>query len=749
MGTAIIDRRTFLKAVGLSGAGTLAARAVLAATDTTTRRADDTLDAPAGPDQVVSLANALDYDLERIYRFVTDEIRYEPYPGVLRGANGTLSGRAGNSADQAILLAALLKAAAIPHRFATGAIDDATAAALLDAATYDAAAEMEHTRGILLGTAPDLPPAAPRPTGSGASPTPAPTPGPPSVTPTPSLDPASQALADGFRQQAGPIVDTATAQLTDGLSTIGDALTAAGVTVATAPTSLPASERDQHVWVQVLFGATWLDLDPTRPGAQRGETLTTAERTLTALPDELRHQVQFLVNTETVVGTQLVQDTIGQHSSFADELYGQPVTFLNTKPSGLSGLGLSIGNAIQGGVQYVPLLIVGDTVAVGRTPMTIGAEGGLLGAMGDGPPADGQTTAQWLEVHLASPGSDPVIARRTIFDRIGDAARSAGGYDVSTLQPVQLVDLDATTTDEYLPCRTTHSFAVLGGALNGAWFAQDYSANGSLGNVAVIGHLYHTVREALSTQLAVAQGVRIFPDGPNVVSYSVVPNTSVDGTQAASSGLDIWHRSLGTMPVRGAATTATPAILAGVLSHVAERTTLGDGRLPEAAAPGPISRAISVGRLFETARAQGVATRVVSGATIPADLTIAPPARPILDASLQAGYVAVMPERPVTIDGVERSGWWLVDPQTGRTLDQMDDGSGEMAEYVLPYTEEWKAIVQVIRIGDCIAKYGTLMAIILGAASNADSSGGLSTYLSYAAGVATAAAESGMPGSLC
>ena len=128
-----IDRRTFLKrpghrwggviGVGLDrlAAGPLSASRVAAAT---------------GP--IDDLALALEFDMERIFRFVSEQIRYEPYAGVLRGAEGTLMARAGNSADQAVLLAALLRASGIGSRFAQGAIDGEIGAAVLASAVSDA-----------------------------------------------------------------------------------------------------------------------------------------------------------------------------------------------------------------------------------------------------------------------------------------------------------------------------------------------------------------------------------------------------------------------------------------------------------------------------------------------------------------------------------------------------------------------------------------------------------------------------------
>ena len=66
---------------------------------------------PADPmPHVRELARGLDGDWEACFRFVRDNIAFSPYRGFLRGAERTLLDRAGNDADQALLLLELLRA---------------------------------------------------------------------------------------------------------------------------------------------------------------------------------------------------------------------------------------------------------------------------------------------------------------------------------------------------------------------------------------------------------------------------------------------------------------------------------------------------------------------------------------------------------------------------------------------------------------------------------------------------------------
>jgi RHS repeat-associated protein len=71
---------------------------------------------------IIELARGLDNDPVRLYEFVHNHIRFEPYYGSLKGATRTLRDRAGNDCDQASLLVALLRQSNVDSKYAYGTL---------------------------------------------------------------------------------------------------------------------------------------------------------------------------------------------------------------------------------------------------------------------------------------------------------------------------------------------------------------------------------------------------------------------------------------------------------------------------------------------------------------------------------------------------------------------------------------------------------------------------------------------------
>ncbi len=175
--------------------------------------------AATGP--IDDLALALEFDMERIFRFVSEQIRYEPYAGVLRGAEGTLMARAGNSADQAVLLAALLRASGIGSRFAQGTIDGEIGAAVLASAVSDAGEVGQRLIDAITGG------------GLGGRP----------FTP-PETDARELERLTDADEKIQAVVGWAEAQLWDMYSMLESSLAQAGIQIHNAFAELPALERD-------------------------------------------------------------------------------------------------------------------------------------------------------------------------------------------------------------------------------------------------------------------------------------------------------------------------------------------------------------------------------------------------------------------------------------------------------------------------------------------------------------------------
>lgn len=689
-----VSRRSVLRSLGV-GAPVLALAARGAGRHVPAAKAQATPAAgpqpgirpPAGP-SVAQKAFDLVGDPEAIFAFVAREVQYDPYPGALRGAKGALWGLAGNSVDQALLLAALLNESLVATRFAVGPLDEAAAARLLGAAM------VERTKAVAQAAAVNalLTP------GQGAP--------PPS-----SLTPEQRRLVEALPQRAAALFETGAAQLADGVGLLRTALAGAGVAIPAPVSALPERERSRHVWVQYAAGPEWRDLDPSMPGAEMGKAYATAAQTLDALPDDLFHTMAFRVVAEKVRGGQAETADLLNHEARSADLVGRPLSLLHVKPDALTALGQTVTGALDGTIQYIPHLALGsDDAVVGSGRVTLGVGPGLIDVLGGAGGNDGDTIAEWLEITVVSPDAPPRKIRRVVFDWLSAEQRAAGDADLSALAPATLAEFDGGRL--FLPLEAIWSIVTAAGPVPLSSLQQDRAIDDFEADLAYVGLSYHNARDNLALHIAADSGSRFFLDAPNLTAFAITPLAI-----SADVAIDLLHQSIGVVPFTGAAPAAGAGldarVVAGVLSHVTERLLMeGDtGGLVH----GPAISAIGVGRIFEEAKRAGIPTRTLPpGSSAPRDLAVSVRARTAIDAALSAGHLVVVPGAAVEMNGDKLVGWWQIDPKTGVTFDLMETGRGAAgAEYALTLqTIARNAIYYFSRLGFCAYTVFTLAALI-------------------------------------
>ena len=247
-------------------------------------------------------------DPQKLFEWVRDNTYFVPYRGLLRGDKGVLMDRLGNSLDRAMLLYAMLRNVGQPVRLAHGTLTEGQAQDVLGKVRPFPSFE-EYTSSASSAAATDA---------------------------------FVKQYADQNHVDAAKIrkaLDQLTAQQQRVKELVQKRVAAQAAMISAAvghpPASALAEERaDQvrsvtdHWWVQWQNGPNWIDLDPTLPDAQPGETLTAVQATpapgsYTDLGEDLLHTVQIRVVievwkhgsvTEVPVLTQelLPADLIGQ-----------------------------------------------------------------------------------------------------------------------------------------------------------------------------------------------------------------------------------------------------------------------------------------------------------------------------------------------------------------------------------------------------------------------------------------------------
>lgn len=328
---------------------------------------------------ISALAESLRYDPQAAFAFVRDRIAFDPYPGVLRGAAGTLAARAGNAYDRALLLGALLDAMLVPHRYAFAGLSDEITAAVLARATQ--------------------PPIAPLATAD--------------ISLTTTIDPV--ALEQRARRDYARLRSVLDGALDE------------------TPSGVPAEATDavrQHAWVQALFGSEWQDLDPTFPDAVVGSPLVTATTTADSMPAEALQGVDIRLVAETL-SDGMLSDQVVLDRHFDAATAAASTIFLYFQPD-TSGLGGVITDVLSGDTSWVPVLLVDRDTSTG-TAFHAGGRGEDVFGTATGAP---ELASLRLEVTTSGPGTQPTTAERVLLDRVPEELRGADHVDAAQLRPL-------------------------------------------------------------------------------------------------------------------------------------------------------------------------------------------------------------------------------------------------------------------------------------------------------------------------
>jgi len=665
------------------------------------------LAAPAG-ETIEELAARLRYDQDAIVAFVRNEIRYEAYAGVLRGAKGTLWARAGNAADQAVLLSELLTAAQVTHRFAIGPLDADTESALMDAlrrnaadapAAWDAAEASALLRHSGLQELPATPPP---------------------------FDPAMEALIGEFEVHARRAVDLALASTEMSTTMISGALAEAGISLPSLPVvTLPDRERQRHAWIQIADGPDWIDADPSLPEA--AAALSQAEM-LETLPDEWYHWLRFEIAADEWHAGSMTRREVVSLSAASARVVDVPVALSMASADEIVELGSTVNQVLSGQKTIYPSIFADGVTVNASQPILFATDvASALDPFGDtGTEGIGEeeTVSVWLRVEIASPDAAPVVVERALLDRLPPEDRANGTLDPARIAPVQTVptEIGDDTLEQFSVLTVIHTDVARIPPTNA--FVR-FGRDGVFGALGVLGPALAGFRDMLGIAVETEAGFWSYPSAPNLTAFHASGADPATGEGQARIQADLLHRQRTSLPLAGAAPTSSvhPLVLSGVLDAVAEQMLLAPETRGQTADASAFATGPSVFGIFAQVADGGPEVRVVTSSADLDGIEADPQSRGYLSAALAAGQIVLVPVAPVDLGGEPVLGWWIVDPATGRTRDQLQNGMAGAttgfpgrASMNLAAAEEYSFLVRAIMWVAANARWFACLGLAAGAA---------------------------------
>lgn len=590
---------------GATAYGFLQGRAVSAQTAPTSLAPDSfaewliwTADANIYDEQMLAQAAELGQEPTALFEYVRS-FSYESYLGSLRGTRGTLWSRAGNSIDQSGLLIAMLRASGIPARYRHGTLDTPTAQILI--------ASMFPAPTQLMGHVPE------------------------------------------GTETSDPVNDPAL-----------------------------ITEAQDHWWVEAyLPGTGWTNMDPSFANANLGDSFTSnfandGTDQIAELPDNLRHKVHITLRVEQMGSFPMTGSPLDMTSPLTAtlnvvEVVGLPVNigfWVETETQG----GLVFTNYIH---SYTPYL------SLGLNPGYLEGET-FQDFLTNFPLSSYFTTGIWLEVTQQSPDGSTYTDERMVKDIIGAEARQNGGditlpardgepliqfADLFQLQIVPNSAIPQSEVERLQASLLTSSTIVADAQLAlsslpeedvvaAAEYVEQYTEpiiTSQMQTLALLGATFQ--RAALSEEQQFDPStmlVRSYPDAPQLL---LMTQTTLSDTQELTFELlNIAERAIA-YPGQAKEAEFSANMMRTMFAKDAEYQILSVA-LTESPQ--------SAYNTFATALNQNLPLTMATLKEL-ANLAISDEAKARITEALLEGYLVIVPQEMVEVEGVESIGWMEVD----------------------------------------------------------------------------------------
>jgi hypothetical protein len=604
-------------------------------------------------------ARSLSKDSDAIFRFVADQVSYNVYAGVLRGARGTLWSCAGNSYDSSLLLASMLNEAGFQCRFINGSLDSSKARILVeDIFTRPVLTEDERLALIVQAG-------------------------------------LQQSILEDFQPRAER-----------DYKIIEDALSKAAIKFE------PKTSEDieqlvkiatDHVWVQVRQGDKWIDLDPSFRNAEAGQSFCKAERIWNQIPADKLHTVTIKVRLEEKIKGAVEISYPLTYKSPVFSLVGKNLMFFHEEKTGTEGL----FNRSSGARSFTPLLYIDEEEISGK-PISVQTGQGL-GALFGG--SDQEIVAEWIEFEFFDSLGSRNKVERALFDRVGYANRQ-----VKSASDAKLSKFDYTC---FYP---VYNMAVVSSEIPFDFFLDTLLTETQLNYfqslvsaVKVFNHLFTFYRTILPELYFKNDGVRSYINAPNLIITTVAEKENKKKDTILTISVDFASKSRLLVTTDRERIPAYERVFEGVLDFNVERMIVDQmvGLEDIVYTDGSIPASRNVGLVFELAEKDKILSEVINNQTTGRldSMKLSPEAKARIKNAVLPDVAVVVPNRMLPGPSGQMVGWWKVDMATGWTEDEMDDGRHAAEKGQMEKDNAQK--IGMVRRKQCAIRTGVSAAIAL------------------------------------